>query len=362
VTSRDLPWAARGHEVAWEQFALPTRAGAVRPRTSRAGAVARTSRNAAEAVVPDVTTDRGEITVRGDAYRLVFDAACGRIREWTLAGEPLMSAGPLGIAWRAPTDNDGLKLFPPDARKALTRWRGIGLDRAEMRLARAEARRTAAAVVVRLSHDLRVDGEPVGLRHDQTLTVLPGGMVRIENRMASRLADPPRLGVEIAAAPGFEKVLWFGRGPHECYTDRKAGAAVGLYEATVDALQVPYIMPQENGGRADVRWVALENDRGTGLLFAAEQLLQAAVSHATPRDLTSARHTVDVERRPETYVYLDLLQRGLGTASCGPDTLERYRIGPGTYRFAYWIAPYRQGTQDAGSLARSLISGGPLRP
>ena len=34
---------------------------------------------------------------------------------------------------------------------------------------------------------------------------------------------------------------------------------------------------------------------------------------------------------------LDHAQRGLGTASCGPDTSPRYRLSAGTYRFSYVI-------------------------
>jgi beta-galactosidase len=228
-----------------------------------------------------------------------------------------------------------------------------------MRVVRLAARATAQGAVVTSTHELVVDGRPAGLRHAQTVTVLAEGAVRFENtlQLARRLDDPPRLGVEIVTVPGFERVRWLGRGPHECYWDRKAGAAVGLYESTVDDLHVPYVMPQENGGRADVRWIALEDERGLALLFAAEQPLQAAVSHFTPRDLYRALHTVDLERRAQTHVYLDLRQRGLGTASCGPDTLEAYLIRAGAHRFAYWIAPLPGGAAAAGSAARRLTGG-----
>jgi beta-galactosidase len=36
-------------------------------------------------------------------------------------------------------------------------------------------------------------------------------------------------------------------------------------------------------------------------------------------------------------VSLDVAQRGLGAASCGPDTLDRYRIGPGEYELTFDI-------------------------
>jgi len=53
--------------------------------------------------------------------------------------------------------------------------------------------------------------------------------------------------------------------------------------------------------------------------------------------LFAAKHTFDLQQRPETWVNLDFAQRGLGTASCGPDTLDPYKIFPGTYQMAFEI-------------------------
>ncbi|HKB89241.1 MAG TPA: hypothetical protein VKC60_01860, partial [Opitutaceae bacterium] len=52
-------------------------------------------------------------------------------------------------------------------------------------------------------------------------------------------------------------------------------------------------------------------------------------------DLYAAKHTVDLTPRRETILYLDSAQRGLGTASCGPDTLERYRLRKRRHNFSY---------------------------
>ena len=131
---------------------------------------------------------------------------------------------------------------------------------------------------------------------------------------------------------------WFGRGPHENYSDRNRGAAVGLYSGKVADQYVPYILPQEHGNKTDVRWLSLESSDGRGVKFsAAGRLLECSASHFTADDLFKAKHTTDLVPRPKVIVNLDYAQRGLGTASCGPDTLEQYRIQPGKYRFSYFI-------------------------
>jgi len=134
-------------------------------------------------------------------------------------------------------------------------------------------------------------------------------------------------------------MMWYGRGPHESYVDRKVGAAVGLYSGSVDEQYVPYIMPQENGNKTDVRWVALRNDQGIGWLATGRQLLEVSASHFTAEDLYRALHTNELSRRDSIAFNLDLKQCGLGGASCGPGTLAQYLIPPGTFSFGVRLCP-----------------------
>jgi beta-galactosidase len=46
-------------------------------------------------------------------------------------------------------------------------------------------------------------------------------------------------------------------------------------------------------------------------------------------------HDVELVARPQTTVHVDHAHRGLGTASCGPDTMPKYKLGPGTYRWTW---------------------------
>jgi len=100
----------------------------------------------------------------------------------------------------------------------------------------------------------------------------------------------------------------------------------------VDALQVPYVLPQENGNRTDVRWVeiapAVRADPAAGLRIDSSSTFDFSASHHGAEQLWMARHTSDLVRHPQVFLTLDIGQRGVGTATCGPDTLERYRLRP----------------------------------
>ena len=117
------------------------------------------------------------------------------------------------------------------------------------------------------------------------------------------------------------------------------GGLVGRWRSTVTDQTVPYIRPQENGGHADVRWLELTGADGRGLRIVADRPRQLSATHLRAADLAAATHVGELRPRPETVVQLDAAHRGLGTASCGPDTLPEYLVGPGTYRWSWMLLP-----------------------
>jgi beta-galactosidase len=250
--------------------------------------------------------------------------------------------GPALNVWRGATDNDGIKGWSGQGNKALGRWLAAGLNELKLEPAGFTARRTGDGAVV-IAIQTRGIAKAGVIEHRHVYTVLPDGEIQVRNtfKCARSLPDLPRLGVTFALPPGFESLRWFGRGPHENYSDRKRSAAVGLYTGTVAGQYFRYILPQEHGNKTDVRWMSVENPGKCGVIFSAmDRLMECSASHFDANDLFKATHTIDLEPRAETIVNLDYAQRGLGTASCGPDTLPQYRIPASTYRFNYSIRPF----------------------
>jgi len=130
---------------------------------------------------------------------------------------------------------------------------------------------------------------------------------------------------------------WFGRGPHESYVDRQRAAWVGRFAGTVTDQYVPYAMPQEHGNKTELRWIEAASPHAA-VRFTPSALCDGSLSRFAPEDLFAATHTTDLTPRAEVRVNLDVAQRGLGTASCGPDTLDRYKIGAGDHRLSFEIA------------------------
>ncbi len=241
---------------------------------------------------------------------------------------PLVASPPLLALWRAPTDNDRFG-------RLAAGWATAGLDRIERRL--VAIRREGPSTHV--ESEYRAAGAVV--RHEQTLRSLPGGGIAVEEVVVvpDGVQDLPRVGTVLELVAGLEHLTWFGRGPVESYPDRRRGAPVARWTSTAAEAHVPYVRPQENGGHADVRWLEARDDAGRGVRLALDQPRQVSAQHHRAADLAGALHDVELVPRPEVVVHLDAVHRGLGTASCGPDTLPEYRLGPGIYRWAWTMQP-----------------------
>ena len=157
-----------------------------------------------------------------------------------------------------------------------------------------------------------------------------------------KLPMMPRFGTELIAAAGLENIAWYGRGPKETHIDRNF-ERIGVYRSTVDKEWVEYSRPQENGNKTDVRWVALTNSSGVGLLAAASETLNVAARHYTKTDIDRAGYTFMMQRHPEIFLNLDWKQMGAGGIdSWSPQAwpMPPYRIQPDKpYSFRYRLTP-----------------------
>jgi beta-galactosidase len=133
--------------------------------------------------------------------------------------------------------------------------------------------------------------------------------------------------VRFAVPAALQRVEWFGRGPREAYPDTRLAARVGRFALTVPELQTPYLMPQENGSRTEVRWATLTDESGAGLRLEGRPHFELTARPWTSAALAAARHAADLRADPDrVWVNADLAHNGIGSASCGPGVLGPYRL------------------------------------
>ena len=351
-------WAPAGHELAWAQFELPLQSAAdstgapgaavasgtaAAPGATGPGAAGRRTR--APQNVLQLNRRGPVLEVTGTNFKLDFDIARGRMGAMDYRGKRIVELGPRLTFWRATTDNDRALWGPSrDARE----WMASGLHRLQHRIDDVQWEMLGGGTA-RVSVRSRIAPPVLGFGFDVEYQYIIDGRGGIRLEVTGRPqgkfpATLPRIGLQLHLQVSQDRVEWFGLGPHESYPDSRMSARVGRYVRELAELETPYVFPQENGNRSDVRWVTLTDPAGTGLLVKGRPHVNFSAHRNTPEEYEAARHTVDLRPRDEIILILDHRQNGLGTASCGPGVLPRYVLEPAELSFSVDMCPVSPGT------------------
>ena len=286
VRIASTPWALPMSEVGWSQIALPSQALAPAKKAKELG---------------DVVDEHGQIVL------------------------PYGIVAPSVSLWRAPTDNDRIGHIA-------AKWERYGVR--EISRTDCVVRQTPSSIKVSNTWETSTG---VSFKHTQVITPVVGGFnVKESVTVPKAFDDLARVGTLFELDGSLNELVYFGTGAHETYPDRKIGR-IGRYVSTVAAQYIPYVRPQENGGHTAVRWFELVNAQGNGLRFAMGKPAQVSVTPNRDAELADATHDVEVNPCGNTVVHIDTAHRGVGTASCGPDTLDKYLIKTGVHTWEWTV-------------------------
>ena len=161
--------------------------------------------------------------------------------------------------------------------------------------------------------------------------------LQVEMELSQLINEYPCVGISVPVKADYKNIQWYGKGPHECYSDRKRGAMSNLYTKKIDELEVPYIVPQENGSRCDTKYLQLSSGTGKKNIHIASLTdFTFNVSKYSKEDLWKCEHRnelIDLSKGENGIYILTIYAalRGVGTGACGPDTMEPYKVKPGKY-------------------------------
>jgi len=323
---RDTNWARTGHEVAWAQFALPVKKVSLPAAVRSAGARV------------EMDEDTQSFLISAGESMIVLDKNTGLITGWSTDGLPLFDRGPRFNLFRAPTDNDN------GGAGLMKDWQKAGYHRFQHRLESAESDpdRKTVRVIMRAAPPVL----QTGIRCEYLYTFLEDGGFTLElnGTLQGGMPDFPRLGFQLFLPEDMDRVQWFGLGPGESYVDSKEAQRVGLFKADADALYTPYVMPQEDGNRSEVRRAAFCDLHQAGFAVRGlNGLFNFSIHRFTPEAAWKAKHPHEIEYAENLCLNLDWKQSGLGSSSCGPALDERYRIPAKDFTFGMRFRPLRPG-------------------
>jgi beta-galactosidase len=194
---------------------------------------------------------------------------------------------------------------------------------------------------VKINYTIRGDGL---LKVSYFLGVKPG------------LPNLPKVGMQMGIAKADSNISYYGRGPYENYIDRRTGSEAGIYSQPISQFMEPYVVPQENGNRTDVRWMLLHHKTG-GLLVTADSLLSMSAWPYTEENIQKAKHTNKLKDAGFITLNIDLIQMGVGgndSWSEVAEPLEQYRIPAKKYQYSFYLKPYEGKPEGAGNAAYQI--------
>ncbi len=283
-----------------------------------------------------------ELSLENKDLSVKFDKKSGMLTKLNYYGQDIISnPGPVLNVFRAPLDND---------KNFARQWYSLGLN--DVKLASADTVCTDEGSYWQAVTNQEYTGKNCSISVCVTYQFFNNGWIKIDSSITPNfsVSNMPRVGFALVLDEALQNVSWFGRGPWENYIDRCSGAFIDLYSMKVADMYEEYAKPQENGNRQDVKWAALTAKNGKGLLISTSNKFSFSALPYSVADLAKARHPNELPVNNNVYLNLDIAHPGVGSGSCGPDTLQKYRVTESSYVMSYCIRPLRTG--KASDIAR----------
>ena len=317
--SKDELWATKGHTVAEDQFLI------------KKTAISYVSEIDGEI---DVLESNDVFSIKGKRFNIKIDKHNGALNSYVFKGTEQVFAPLMPNFTRPLTDNDKKGWKP---HKVLKQW-----YENKPKITSVKTKKAGNEILVISNYEVIKDSANVFI----TYNIKPNGLIRVDYVLnaSSDLPNIPKIGMQMGVENNFNQISWYGKGQLENYIDRSHGFMVNKYSLPLKDFTEPYVMPQENGNRTDVRWLACTTStQNEGLLVVGAQPLSMSVWPYTQENLNQAKHTFNLVDVGYLTLNIDLIQMGIGgNDSWSPvgAPMEKYQIPSKNYEYSFYLLPF----------------------
>ena len=316
---KDELWATKGHTVAEDQFLI------------KKTAISYVSEIDGEI---DVLESNDVFSIKGKRFNIKIDKHNGALNSYVFKGTEQVFAPLIPNFTRPLTDNDKKGWKP---HKVLKQW-----YENKPKITSVKTKKAGNEILVISNYEVIKDSANVFI----TYNIKPNGLIRVDYvlKASSDLPNIPKIGMQMGVENNFNQISWYGKGQLENYIDRSHGFMVNKYSLPLKDFTEPYVMPQENGNRTDVRWLACTTStQNEGLLVVGAQPLSMSVWPYTQENLNQAKHTFNLVDVGYLTLNIDLIQMGIGgNDSWSPvgAPMEKYQIPSKNYEYSFYLLPF----------------------
>ncbi len=280
-----------------------------------------------------------DVQISSEKFNCTFSKEQGMIEELKYSGKVVLSKGFKPNFWRPSTDNDLGNNQPFRCRE----WYKAGDER---KLIDFKVKQNQNSVNIDVQFAIRAGKSKLITSY----TFFADGEIKVDNNFIAgdeQVSEMPKFGMIAFLPSEYHNIEWYGRGPHENYWDRNESAAVGVYKSTVWEQYHHYVRAQETGNKTDVRWLALYNNSGKGILILGEPTVFANAQQFDPERITyipglnKRIHGGSITPEDQISLCVDYKQMGVGGDNTwGAKSHARYNLLPRNYNYSFRILPY----------------------
>lgn len=320
--TEEKSWAAKGYEIATDQLALTSiRSGQTSPR--KFGEVR-------------CRSDKEQVILQSNnGMEVIISKKTGALISYKSDGMEQIAQPFLPHFTRPQTDNDR-KGWKPS--KLLKVWYETKPSLAQLFVDSTQKGQLAVTSIYHLIKDSASVQVSYVFNGDGVLKV------NYQLHASNKLPNLPKVGIQGGIKRSFDQLAWYGKGPSENYIDRRSGFAAGIYQAPLETFIEPYVYPQENANRTDVRWMHLSNAQNDGLLVVADSLLSMSAWPYTEEEIVTAKHHHLLKDAGYITLNIDLIQMGVGgndSWSAVSQPLPQYQVPAKDYHYSFYLLPFK---------------------
>ena len=276
-----------------------------------------------------------QIVLQAKDFTYVLDKRTGLFEDMQFAGRSYINHPMELNIWRAPTDNDMyIKL----------EWEKAHYDAAYTRAYRIEVLQNKHGVLIMEHLAVVADTVQKILDVEMTWKINEDGKIEavIEAVKDKEFPDLPRFGIRMFLNKKMDQITYFGMGPQESYRDKHQASCHGLFRSKVAQMHEDYIRPQENGSHYDCDYVELTNGQ-FGIAAVSKNPFSFNASVYTQEELERVSHNYELKESDSTVFCMDYAMNGIGSNSCGPDVMDKYRFDEEAFQFQFELIPFVRG-------------------
>ena len=325
---KEIPLLEPGYELAFEEVKL------VNEDDRNRQAVKWLEQEKTAGTIDVKETDR-QIVLQAKDFTYTLDKRTGMFEDIQFAGRSYINHPMELNIWRAPTDNDMY---------IKQEWKKAHYDAAYTRAYRIEVLQNKHGVLIMEHVAVVADTVQKILDVEMTWKINEDGKLEtvIEAVKDNEFPDLPRFGLRMFLDKKLGDVTYFGMGPQESYRDKHQASSHGLFRSKVDQMHEDYIRPQENGSHYDCDYVEITNGQ-YGIAAVSKCSFSFNVSVYTQEELEKKTHNYELEESDSTVFCVDYAMNGIGSNSCGPEVLEKYRFDDEIFKFQFELVPFVKG-------------------